>query len=111
MNAPSKQHTAKHGLELHGLCKRYGAHAAIDDVSLIVAQGEFVCLLGPSGSGKTSILMTIAGFVAADAGEILVDGVRINELPPEKRNFGVVFQGYALFPHMTVCDKIGRAHV
>ena len=106
MNAPSKQHTAKHGLELHGLCKRYGAHAAIDDVSLIVAPGEFVCLLGPSGSGKTSILMTIAGFVAADAGEILVDGVRINELPPEKRNFGVVFQGYALFPHMTVRDNV-----
>lgn len=106
MNAPSKQHTAKHGLELRGLCKRYGAHAAIDDVSLIVAPGEFVCLLGPSGSGKTSILMTIAGFVAADAGEIWVDGARINELPPEKRNFGVVFQGYALFPHMTVCDNV-----
>jgi putative spermidine/putrescine transport system ATP-binding protein len=94
-------------LSLRGLSKRYGRAAAIDNVSLDVAPGEFLSLLGPSGSGKTSILMTIAGFVQPDAGDILLDGVRINDQPPEKRNFGVVFQGYALFPHMSVRANVG----
>jgi spermidine/putrescine ABC transporter ATP-binding subunit len=97
----------QHALSLRHLTKRYGEHVAIEDVTLDVAPGEFLSLLGPSGSGKTSILMAIAGFVVPDAGDILLDGVRINELPPEKRNFGVVFQGYALFPHMTVRANIG----
>ena len=92
----------KPSLSLRGLSKSYGSAAAIDNVTLDVAPGEFLSLLGPSGSGKTSILMAIAGFVQPDTGDILVDGARINDLPPEKRNFGVVFQGYALFPHMTV---------
>jgi putative spermidine/putrescine transport system ATP-binding protein len=97
----------QHALSLRNLTKRYGEHVAIEGVTLDVAPGEFLSLLGPSGSGKTSILMAIAGFVAPDAGDILLDGVRINDLPPEKRNFGVVFQGYALFPHMTVRANIG----
>jgi putative spermidine/putrescine transport system ATP-binding protein len=97
----------QHAISLRRLTKRYGAHVAIEDVTLDVAPGEFLSLLGPSGSGKTSILMAIAGFVAPDHGDILLDGVRINELPPEKRNFGVVFQGYALFPHMTVRANVG----
>jgi spermidine/putrescine ABC transporter ATP-binding subunit len=96
-----------HTLALRNLSKRYGGVSAIDQVTLDVGPGEFLSLLGPSGSGKTSILMAIAGFVQADAGDILLDGVRINELPPEKRNFGVVFQGYALFPHMTVHANVG----
>jgi putative spermidine/putrescine transport system ATP-binding protein len=100
-------HQRQHTLALRGLTKRYGSLAAIDDVTLDVAPGEFLSLLGPSGSGKTSILMAIAGFVRPDSGDILLDGVRINELPPEKRNFGVVFQGYALFPHMPVRANIG----
>jgi putative spermidine/putrescine transport system ATP-binding protein len=98
---------SKPSLSLRALSKRYGRAAAIDNVSLDVAPGEFLSLLGPSGSGKTSILMTIAGFVQPDAGDILLDGVRINDQPPEKRNFGVVFQGYALFPHMTVRANVG----
>lgn len=98
---------SKPNLSLRTLSKRYGRAAAIDNVTLDVAPGEFLSLLGPSGSGKTSILMAIAGFVQPDAGDILLDGLRINDLPPEKRNFGVVFQGYALFPHMSVRANVG----
>jgi len=71
-----------------------------------VERGEFLTLLGPSGSGKTTILMCIAGFVAPTAGAILLDGKDITPLPPERRDFGMVFQGYALFPHMTVAENV-----
>jgi putative spermidine/putrescine transport system ATP-binding protein len=97
---------AGHALGLRGLTKRYGSFTAVDDVSLEVGQGEFLTLLGPSGSGKTTILMAVAGFVAPSAGAILLDGRDITPLPPEKRNFGMVFQGYALFPHMSVADNV-----
>ncbi|MCR9255312.1 MAG: ABC transporter ATP-binding protein [Alphaproteobacteria bacterium] len=86
--------------------KRYGDLAAVDGVSLDIPRGSFLTLLGPSGSGKTTILMSIAGFVRPTEGDILLDGARINDLPPEKRNFGMVFQGYALFPHMTVAENV-----
>jgi ABC-type Fe3+/spermidine/putrescine transport system ATPase subunit len=79
---------------------------ALDEVSLTVARGEFLTLLGPSGSGKTTMLMAIAGFVAPTAGRILLDGQPIQHLPPERRNFGMVFQGYALFPHLSVARNI-----
>ena len=95
-----------HALTLKGLTKRYGDFTAVDDVSLDVGQGEFLTLLGPSGSGKTTILMAVAGFVAPSAGAILLDARDITPLPPEKRNFGMVFQGYALFPHMTVAENV-----
>jgi len=101
--APQKPPTA---LSIRNLTKRYGKVAAIDDVTLDIAQGEFLSLLGPSGSGKSTILMAIAGFVTPDHGEILLNGEKIDALPPEKRQFGVVFQGYALFPHMTVRGNI-----
>ena len=97
---------AAHALSLHGLTKRYGSFVAVDDVSLDVGQGQFLTLLGPSGSGKTTILMAIAGFVAPSAGAILLDGRDITPVPPEKRDFGMVFQGYALFPHMTVAENL-----
>ncbi|CAH0183671.1 ABC transporter ATP-binding protein [Roseomonas sp. CECT 9278] len=97
---------AGHALAIRGLTKRYGDFTAVDDVSLEVGQGEFLTLLGPSGSGKTTILMAVAGFVAPSAGSILLDGRDITPLPPEKRNFGMVFQGYALFPHMSVADNV-----
>jgi putative spermidine/putrescine transport system ATP-binding protein len=95
-----------HALGLRGLTKRYGSFTAVEDVSLEVARGEFLTLLGPSGSGKTTILMAVAGFVAPSGGTILLDGADITPLPPEKRNFGMVFQGYALFPHMTVAENV-----
>ncbi|WP_137388419.1 ABC transporter ATP-binding protein [Rhodoligotrophos defluvii] len=89
-----------------GLTKRYGAVVALDQVSLAVAPGEFVTLLGPSGSGKTTLLMAVAGFSRPDSGSIAIDGQEIVRLPPHKRNIGMVFQNYALFPHMTVGDNI-----
>nr|WP_246522725.1 ABC transporter ATP-binding protein [Neoroseomonas eburnea] len=91
---------------MRGLSKRYGDFVAVNDVSLEVGKGEFLTLLGPSGSGKTTILMAIAGFVAPSDGAILLDGRDITPLPPEKRDFGMVFQGYALFPHMTVAENV-----
>jgi putative spermidine/putrescine transport system ATP-binding protein len=96
----------RHSLALDAIAKRYGDVTAVDDVSLAVQRGEFVTLLGPSGSGKTTILMMLAGFVEPSAGEILLDGAPITHQPPERRNFGMVFQGYALFPHLTVYDNI-----
>ncbi|MGG5808310.1 ABC transporter ATP-binding protein [Falsiroseomonas sp. CW058] len=95
-----------HALALQGLGKRYGGFTAVDRVSLTVDRGQFLTLLGPSGSGKTTILMCIAGFVAPSEGGILLDGRDITGLPPERRDFGMVFQGYALFPHMTVAENV-----
>ena len=98
---------AAHNLALREVSKHYGSLAAVDRVSLEVPRGQFLTLLGPSGSGKTTLLMIIAGFVEPSAGDVLVDDARITHLPPEKRNFGMVFQGYALFPHLTVFDNVG----
>jgi putative spermidine/putrescine transport system ATP-binding protein len=89
-------------LVLDGLEKRFGKTLAVDRLSLSVHEGELVTLLGPSGSGKTSVLRLVAGFLAPDQGRILVDGREIQGLPPEKRDIGMVFQSYALFPHRSV---------
>ena len=97
------------GLTIRGLIKRYGAVEAVSGIDLEIRRGEFLTLLGPSGSGKTTLLMMIAGFQDASAGDILLDGASIINTPAEKRNFGMVFQGYALFPHMTVAENIGYA--
>jgi putative spermidine/putrescine transport system ATP-binding protein len=86
--------------------KRYGPVVAVDEVSLDIAPGEFVTLLGPSGSGKTTTLMMLAGFEVPTTGEIFVDGDPIAAVPPYRRNIGMVFQNYALFPHMTVGENI-----
>ena len=103
---PSASAPAGHALALTGLTRRYGAFTAVQDVSLSVASGQFLTLLGPSGSGKTTILMMVAGFTEPSAGSILLDGRDITALPPERRDFGMVFQGYALFPHMTVAENV-----
>jgi putative spermidine/putrescine transport system ATP-binding protein len=95
-----------HSLSIEHVSKHYGAVAALDDVSLQVSRGQFLTLLGPSGSGKTTLLMAIAGFVAPGSGHISLDGQQIDHLPPEKRNFGMVFQGYALFPHLSVFENV-----
>ena len=86
--------------------KDYGAVRVVESLNLDIARGEFVSLLGPSGSGKTTLLMMLAGFESVSAGSILLDGREINTLPTYKRNMGVVFQNYALFPHMTVAKNV-----
>lgn len=89
-------------LELRSLEKTYGSLTVVKGVSLSVARGEFVSVLGPSGSGKTTILMAVAGFVGIDGGSILLEGRDITSTPPHRRNIGMVYQHYALFPHMQV---------
>jgi putative spermidine/putrescine transport system ATP-binding protein len=93
-------------LSLRGLVKRFGDVPAVDGVDLEVTRGEFVTLLGPSGSGKTTTLRMIAGFTAQTAGTIEVDGVDMSHVPPYRRDVGMVFQNYALFPHMTAAQNI-----
>jgi ABC-type Fe3+/spermidine/putrescine transport system ATPase subunit len=94
-------------VEVRGLWKSYGQGAyVVRDVSFTLRRGEFLTLLGPSGSGKTTTLMMVAGFEKPTRGEILVDGDDIASRPPERRNFGVVFQGYALFPQKTVLENV-----
>ncbi|WP_027061356.1 ABC transporter ATP-binding protein [Mesorhizobium loti] len=95
-------------VEFIGVSKRYGfGPIAIDKLDLTVRPGEFLTLLGPSGSGKTTALNLLAGFQMPTSGQILIDGADISALPAYKRNIGVVFQHYALFPHMTVRENVG----
>jgi putative spermidine/putrescine transport system ATP-binding protein len=93
-------------LDVHGLSKAFGGSRVVDDVSFTVEGGAFLTLLGPSGSGKTTTLRMIAGFEEPTAGEILVAGAPITDRPPYRRNIGVVFQQYALFPHLTVFQNV-----
>ncbi|ANL26081.1 spermidine/putrescine ABC transporter ATP-binding protein [Rhizobium phaseoli] len=88
------------------ISKSFGLHQVVKDLSLDIERGEFVSLLGPSGSGKTTLLMMLAGFENPTAGGIFLDGRRIDHLPPHRREMGVVFQNYALFPHMSIADNI-----
>ena len=94
-------------LELDHLSKRYGEFTAVRDVTLDVAQGEFLVLLGPSGCGKTTTLRMIAGFIEPTGGAVRIGGQDITWQPPWKRNTGLVFQNYALFPHLTVNQNVG----
>ncbi|HEV2508307.1 ABC transporter ATP-binding protein [Bosea sp. (in: a-proteobacteria)] len=93
-------------LDLQNLGKAYGELVAVADFNLAVAKGEFICLLGPSGCGKTTILQMIAGFVTPTKGRILLDGAEISDVRPSKRGLGIMFQSYALFPHMTVAANV-----
>jgi spermidine/putrescine ABC transporter ATP-binding subunit len=94
-------------VSLNDLQKNYGGVAAVVGVSLDIRSGEFLTLLGPSGSGKTTTLMMIAGFETPTGGDIAIDGKSVVAMPPYRRNIGMVFQNYALFPHLTVADNIG----
>ena len=94
-------------LEVRNLSKRYGDFTALGDISLDIAEGEFVCFLGPSGCGKTTLLRAIAGLDPQSSGTIHQKGRDISALPPSKRDFGIVFQSYALFPNLTVVDNVG----
>lgn len=93
-------------LEVKNINKSYGSLKVLKDISLCVEKGELVCLLGPSGCGKTTLLRIIAGLEDNHQGEIFIEDKNITNLPPEKRNFGIVFQSYALFPNMTVYKNI-----
>ncbi len=108
-STPAPVHAAADdvSLSIEGVTRTFGTTRAVDDVSIRVRRGEFVTLLGPSGCGKTTLLNLIAGFLALETGEIFIDGQPISGLAPHERNIGVVFQNYALFPHMTVADNVG----
>lgn len=93
-------------LELQHLTKKFGDFTAVDDMNLSVAEGEMIALLGGSGCGKTTTLRMIAGFTEPFSGTILVDGKDVRSIPPYRRNVGIFFQNYALFPHMTVFENV-----
>ena len=93
-------------VRFEGVTKRFGDHAAVDGVSLTIREGEFFALLGPSGCGKTTLMRLLAGFEAPDAGRILLDGRDIAGLPPHRRPVHMMFQSYALFPHLSVAANI-----
>jgi spermidine/putrescine ABC transporter ATP-binding subunit len=94
-------------VSLRDVVKSFDRYRAIDDVSLDIEPGEFITLLGPSGSGKSTTLMLIAGFEQPDTGRVLIDGADVTSVPAYRRNIGMVFQNYALFPHLTVAENIG----
>lgn len=93
-------------LQLLNICKKYENASILEDLNLDVFKGEMLCLLGPSGCGKTTALKIIVGLLDQDCGQIMLDGIDISQLPPRKRNLGMVFQNHALFPHMNVFDNI-----
>ena len=98
--------TDQPALSLQGLSKRFGEFTAVDGIDLDVNRGEFITLLGPSGSGKTTTLRMIAGFTSQDGGQIHIGGEDMSRVPPYRREVGMVFQNYALFPHMTAAQNI-----
>src|SRR5215470_9900195 len=107
-------------IEFRNVTKTFGGACVVDDLSLDVRDGEFVVLLGPSGCGKTTTLRMLAGLEAATSGDILVGDERVNDVPPQHRDMAMVFQSYALYPHMTVAEniayplrvrKIGKAEI
>jgi ABC-type Fe3+/spermidine/putrescine transport system ATPase subunit len=97
---------ASGGLEVAGLVKRFGDFTALDRVTLTAVRGELLTLLGPSGCGKTTLLRIIAGFLRQEEGALRVGGRPLDHVPPENRNFGMVFQSYAVFPHLSVRDNV-----
>ena len=96
-------------IEIHNITKKYGSFTALNDVSVDIKKGEFLCILGPSGCGKTTLLRIIAGLEKPTGGKIILKGEDATNMHPSKRNFGIVFQSYALFPNMTVKENIAFA--
>src|SRR5262245_7030179 len=94
-------------LRIEGVEKRWARDVTVGPITLDIARGEILALLGPSGSGKTTMLRLLAGFEAADAGRIAVAGEDVTAVPPARRRFGMVFQHYALFPHLDVGENVG----
>ena len=104
MSTPASSRPA--AVALQGIAKKFGQFVALRDVSLSIAPGEFVCFLGPSGCGKTTLLRIIAGLEPQNAGQVLMAGRDVSGLPPSLRNYGIVFQSYALFPNLTVARNV-----
>src|SRR5213595_53900 len=94
------------GVEIRHLSKRFGGLHAVDDVDLQIREGEFLVLLGPSGCGKTTLLRMIAGLEKPTSGDVVIGGRVVNDLPPRARKIAMVFQSYALYPHLTVEKNI-----
>src|SRR5215831_17269436 len=105
-NHKSQITSHKSFLSLDHLDKHFAGLHVTDDVSLSVTRSEIVALLGPSGSGKTTVLRLVAGFETPDSGTVSVEGEDVTNLPPERRRFGMVFQHYALFPHLSVGENV-----
>ena len=101
--------TTTAALELVQLTKKYGAVTAVDAINLKIPAGSYCCLLGPSGCGKTSTLRMVAGHESATSGDILVGPKNVTDLPPAERNTAMMFQSYALFPHLSVIDNVAFA--
>jgi len=95
------------GIEFRNVTKTFGGTRVVDDLSLEVRDGEFIVLLGPSGCGKTTTLRMLAGLESVTSGDIFIDGERINDVPTQHRDLAMVFQSYALYPHMTIAENIG----
>ncbi|EBW1603925.1 ABC transporter ATP-binding protein, partial [Salmonella enterica subsp. enterica serovar Kottbus] len=93
-------------VHIQKVVKRFGAHTALHESSLTIESGSFMALLGPSGCGKSTLLNMIAGFLTPTSGDILFDSENVTHTPPYRRRVGMVFQNYALFPHMTVADNL-----
>ncbi len=93
-------------LQLRGLSKSFGRHPALRSISLDIFEGEFICFLGPSGCGKTTLLRIVAGLETQDTGQIIQAGRDVSQLPPSQRDFGIVFQSYALFPNLTAAENV-----
>src|SRR5512139_3250784 len=94
-------------IRIEGVSKRFGAVPAVAGVTLDIARGDFFCLVGASGSGKTTLLRLIAGFETPDEGRVLIDGEDMSRRPPYARPVNMMFQSYALFPHLSVADNVG----
>src|SRR4051812_5413318 len=105
--APWADPGARPMLRLEAVSKRFGETAAVDDLTLDIYEREFFALLGPSGSGKTTLLRILAGFERPDSGRILLEGEDIARIPPYRRPVNMMFQNYALFPHLSVARNIG----
>ena len=98
--------TASKQLILENISKHFGSLIAVQNVDLVIEPVEFICFLGPSGCGKTTLLRIITGFEQQSTGDVIYDGKVINDVIPQKRDFGIVFQSYALFPNMTVLENV-----
>jgi len=107
VGAPTAAGADDAAVRLRSASKRFGKVVALEDATLAIRRGELMTLLGPSGCGKTTLLNLVAGFLVVDDGEIEIDGKRVNDVPTYKREIGMMFQNYALFPHMSIADNVG----